>query len=273
MNSSLQALSVALPVAYLLAAFLYAMDFGAPRAPRVVGLRRAALAAAAAMHVGLFVVRGEQAGGFPRLDTWAAVSAIALCTVLLFAGVSFNVAQKSIGGVVLGIVFAMQLVSSCFAPLYSTSRATDLVTLVHVATSTLASSAVVLSGILGGLYLLLYRQMRRRSFGALFRQLPDLQTLAHLTRRSALAGFLLLTIGLNVGIGWAHAEALAGFSYTDPYVLLVMALWIHFGIVAFSRWIPGLTAWRASFAAAAGFVVLLLAVLLTLTRATFHLQG
>ncbi len=273
MNPDLQVFAVLLPTGYLFAAILYAMEFGGPRAPRVVAMRRLAFAMVLAIHAAMFGLLGYGAGSFPRLDTWMAISAVALCTALLFAAISINVENKGIGGVVLGGVFAIQLAASCFAPLQAEAREASLVNMLHVTTSTLASSSVALSGVLGGLYLLMYRQMRLRSFGALFQRLPDLRTLARLTRRSALAGFLLLGVGLNLGIGWAHAEGLDSFSYTDPYVLIILGLWVHFGVVAFSKRIPGVTAWRAAFAAAAGFLALLVAFLLTLTTATFHLHG
>ena len=270
----MQALIVFLPVVYLVAAILYAMSFGGPRAPHVDRPRRLALVAALVLHGALFVVPALRVEGFPEFGTtWDAISAVALCTALLFAIVERGRPEDeeaSTGGVVLGTVFAMQLLASSFGPLDPEPEKAGLAHALHVVTSALACSAVVLSGIHGGLYLLLFRQMRKRSFGVLFQRLPDLQRLSRLTRTSALSGFILLGVGLNVGIGWAHVEGVEGFSYTDPFVLVVLGLWIHFGLVAFSGKIPGLNARRAAFAAAGGFLVLVFALVLTLTPASFH---
>jgi NAD(P)-dependent dehydrogenase (short-subunit alcohol dehydrogenase family) len=109
-----------------------------------------------------------------------------------------------------------------------------------------------------------YRQMRRRTFGPLFRALPNLELLSRMMRRAALAGFLFLTVGLNLGILIGHSTRPDGFDYTDPHVLLTLALWVHFGLIAFSGSIRGLTARRASWAATAGLVSLLLLIVLTL---------
>jgi ABC-type uncharacterized transport system permease subunit len=128
----------------------------------------------------------------------------------------------------------------------------------------LAAAALILSGVHGILYLLLYRQMRARRFGLLFAHLPDLDVLARMTRSSALSGFLFLTVGVNVGIAMAHAEKSEGFRYAQPEVLLSIVLWIHFGVIAFSRHIRGFSARRASFAAAGGLVALLLSLMLIL---------
>ena len=273
MTPAVQAIAVVLPVIYLTAAFLYAMSFGGPNAPQVRGPRRAVFATAALLHIAMFVIEGVASGGFPRLaTTWEAISVVALCTALLYALTDwrFSDTEGSTGAVVLGSVFAMQLVASAFFPLSQAPEPADLVQSLHVVTSALASSAVVLSGLHGGLYLLLFRQMKRRSFGVLFQRLPDLQHLSTLTRLSALSGFVLLGVGVNVGIGIAHAQGVEGFSYTDPYVIVILGLWLHFGLVAFSGRIPGLSARRAAFAAAAGFLVLALAFVLTLTSVSFH---
>lgn len=273
MTPTIQALNVLLPVLYLVAAALYALALGGTEMPQLQRHRRLALLVALAAHLALFVALRASPDGFPTISTWTMLSAVAFTTAVLYAIWARLTGQAATGGAVLGVVFGIQLLASAFARPPAGALEGDLVTALHIATSLLASSAIILSGIHGALYMLLYRQMRRRTFGLLFKFLPDLQELAKLTRGAALAGFILLGLGLNVGIGLAHAGGETGFTYTDPYVLIIMGLWIHLGIVAFSSKIRGLNAWRASFAASAGFVFIMLALLMTLTPATFHVQN
>jgi hypothetical protein len=47
-------------------------------------------------------------------------------------------------------------------------------------------------------------------------------------------------------------------------VFLSLVLWIHFGVIAFSRFIRGFSARRAAFAATGGLIALLLSLLLIL---------
>ncbi len=275
MSSVVQALTVFLPVTYLIAAGLSAMGWGGERAPRVQGLARSALALVVAMHIALFLARGSAAGGFPRLDLWASISAVALGGTILHALVTIRMGERGTEGFVLGLICLMQFLSSAFGPLELEARdAPTTVYLIHVFTALLATSAVMISGIHGVLYLVLLRQMRRRQFGLLYRQLPDLEHLTQLSRRAALAGFLLLSGGVNFGIWKAHALGIEGFSYTDPAMILVLGVWIHFGAVAFSGKIMGFNAKRAAAAAAAGFVVLVLAFLISLLpHGAFHLSS
>lgn len=274
MSTTLHALSVGLPPAYMLAAFLHGMAFAGPRAARVAAPRRAFLLATIAVHALYFVLRALELGHFPVSDVWSTLSAVALGAAALQAWITWTprrtgpeaASHAGTGGVVLGIVFLVQLIASAFAPAAVLPRPGGMgaIQILHVATSVLAAAALVLSGVHGILYLVLFREMRGRRFGTLFAHLPNLDVLARMTRSSALAGFLFLTIGLNVGIGIAHAEAAPGFRYGAPEVLLTIVLWIHFGVIAFSRFIRGFSARRAAFAATGGLVALLLSLLLIL---------
>jgi ABC-type transport system involved in cytochrome c biogenesis permease subunit len=272
-NSALQSLLVLLPVGYVLSAILHGMVFGGPRAPQVSGLRRFALRATLVLHFAYFALRAVALDHFPVSDLWSTVSAVAFSTALLYAVLARYMKHPGTGGIVLGLVFVVQVLASSMSPIAPVPRAGGMgvFQVLHVATSVLAAASLVLSGIHGILYLLLFREMRERRFGALFDHLPNLDVLARMTRRAALFGFIGLTIGLNLGIWIAHRDHLPGFAYRDPEVLLSLALWIHFGVIAFSASIKGFGARRASFAAAGGLVALLLSLLLVLfPNLSFH---
>jgi ABC-type uncharacterized transport system permease subunit len=272
----LQALSVVLPPFWMASAVLHGMAFGGERAPQVEAPRRWTFLSALGLHLAWLVARGLQVGGQPVTDTWSTISTVAFAIALLYGWVAHYTRQAGTGGVVLGLVFLLQLAASAFgtndpAP-YAGLDA--FFPLLHVATMVIAVAALVLSGIHGILYLVVFRRLRERRFGPLFEHLPDLEQLSRMTRRAALAGFLFSTVGLNVGIGLAHARGVQGFGYLDPQVLLTLVLWIHFGVIAFSGHIRGITARRASFAAAAGLVVLIASLFITLFPAlTFHARG
>jgi ABC-type uncharacterized transport system permease subunit len=274
-NTFIQAATVLLPTAYLVAAVLYGMAFAGERQPALaLRLRRPMLAATLLLHGAMFLARGEVAGTFPINGAWLTVSATALATAALFVLVTWRVRLASVGGIVLGMVALLQTGASALGPVSAAPLpATDPVSVTHVLTVALAAAALVLSGLFGYLHLLLLRQMRRKSFGPVYRELPDLEQLIRLTRTTAFWGFLFMAAGLNVGIGMAHARGTEGFGYLDPHVLMTIAVWLHFGLIAFSRHIPGLTARRTSLAAAWGLLILLVTIALTLVPVTFHELG
>lgn len=270
MNHAIQALGVTLPVLYALSALFHGVVFGGERSKKVDPLRRNVLIATLALHGVYFALRGAATGQFPANDLWTTVSLIAFSTALLYAIVARITGHAGSGGIALGLVFLLQLLASALGSFVPVARVMGPWPITHVSVTAVASAAVALSGVHGLLYLFLFHEMRRRRFGAWFDHLPDLDILAKMTRRSALVGFVGLTIGLNVGIALAHSEKAAGFTYSQPEVLLSLVLWIHFGVIALSAKIPGFGARRASYAAAVGLVALLLSLLLVLLPHSFH---
>lgn len=273
MRGALQSLTVLLPTLYMLGAILHGMAFGGARAPQVSGLRKFVVRATITVHALFFVLRGRAIDQFPVTDVWTTVSAIALATAFLYAGLARHLKHPGTGGVVLGLVFVLQLLASSFVRIEPVARASELsaYSVLHVVTSVIAAAAVLLSGVHGALYLVLFRELRERRFGAIFDHLPDLDWLATMTRRSALAGFVGLSIGLNVGLWMAHRAQPGHFDYRASEVMLSLVLWIHFGVVAFSGVIRGFGARRASIAATIGLVLLLLSPILILFPArAFH---
>jgi ABC-type uncharacterized transport system permease subunit len=259
MTQLVQALGVLLPVAYLLAALGHGVAMERGKDPAAERFRRATMAGALLLHLASFAVRYLDTGHFPIAGGWMTLSAIAFTTALIYAWIAHRLAQHGTGIVVLGLVFLMQLAASAMGPLavVPASNLSEGFYALHVTTSIAAVATLALSGVHGLLYLLAFRALRKRRFGPLMAHIPSLQHLAQFVRSAALAGFILLGIGVNAGIWWAHAEGVAGFSYGDAWVIAMLAVWLHFGAVAFSRAIPGFSARRASFAAAAGLVVLL----------------
>jgi len=273
----LQPLAVALPVGYIVAALLHGMAFGGTRAPHVTRERVWVLRLTLAAHMLWFWALAETLQSFPVVDIASTVSAVVLVSALMYGLLARSVKHAGSGGVVLGLAALLQLSASAFVNLHPLPRLAAPTAplgptqIVHVSLSVVATASLLLSGVHGTLYLVLFRLMKRRNFGPVFEHLPDLDLLARLTRGAALVGFLCLTIGMNLGIYLAHSEQRPGFNYRETEVVLSILTWLYFGVIAFSKRIPGFTARRASMAAAVGLSVLLLSTfLLFFPRLAFH---
>ncbi|MFT4539871.1 MAG: ABC-type uncharacterized transport system permease subunit [Planctomycetota bacterium] len=276
MNTTIQALAVFLPCGYLWVALLYGMAFAGEHQPRIAKARGSSALILIGMHLLYFVLFGIGTNSLPLSNTWLMISSIVWTTCVLSLILSGRLHHATVGCFLFFLGGILQMLASAFGPitLEEAGSGYGSTQLLHGLTSILASSALLLSGIYGWLHLMLYRQMRAKRFGLLFRQLPDLEKLSRLTRRSALAGFLMLTLGVNIGIGVGHASREGGFSYLDPHVLLSIFVWLHFGAIAFSERIRGISARRASFAAVAGMLTLIALLLLSLVPGiTDHTAG
>ena len=266
-------LTTTLPCLYLALAGMCAGAFFSAREARLSRTRWVLTALTIALHLGLLFARWQAAEGKPEFGGWHSLSPLALVVTLMFATLrKRETGSLGTGAVVFAIVFVLQWASSSFAdPLAQTEQTRPAVFyLVHVASILVASAALMLSGIHGLLYLLLYRTMRQRKFGRVFDGLPSLSELARLMRWSAGIAFVWLLVGVNGGIWWAHTSAVPGFNYRDPLVLILVALMVHFGVIAASSSIPGLTARRASFAATLGLVALAISLGFALLPMGFH---
>jgi len=265
LSTAIQATGTLLPVAYLIATTLCAMAFAGDRGPAVGRLRHGVVMGALLLHGLFLVLHGVAAQTFPLVDTWLTLHATALLTAALFLLVTIRSPQPTSGAFVLLLVFFMTLLATSFGPLAPivVDRPGTISSITHGMTSVAAAAALLVSGVYGLLHMRLYRVMRQKEFGPVFRELPSLDTLAKTMRRAAFAGFIFLTIGLNVGIGYGHANR-ASFSYADPHVLVTLVLWLHFGVIALSRRIRGLNARRVSVAAVVGLVTVLALLLMTL---------
>lgn len=269
----IQALSTLLPCLYLALVGLCGAAFMASEERRYLGARRTLLFLTLGVHAALFAARFTEVPGMPALSGFAALSPLAFSIAGLHAWFArVERGQAGSATITYGVAFLLQLLSSALAPL-EVLPAHDRPALfyaLHVSSALVASAALALSGIDGLLYLILYRQMRLRRFGPLFESLPSLDQLAARMRRAALFACLFLAVGVNAGIWWAHRAQVTGFSYRDPFVLGLIALMLHFGVVAFSRRIPLLTARRAAIAAVGGLGVLVISLGYSLLPRGFH---
>lgn len=270
MKSAIQLLQVALPMLYALAAALHGIAF-ADNAAKVEKARKIFLTVAVGAHAAWFAMRGAHAAHSPLVGLWPTVSGVVLAAVLFWMLVAREEKHAGSGGIVLGAAAAFQLLASGLAAVEQPLREPQsALSIVHAATSAVAAAALAVSGLHGLLWLLLYRDMRHRRFGAAFGHLPDLETCARMMRRAALFGFLGLTVGLNVGIALAHRRADSSLDYANPEVVGALGVWLYFGSIAFSARIPGFGSRRAAIASCAGLVALALSLLLVFSPLPFH---
>jgi len=276
MTVAAQAIATILPVLYLATALLFGMEFGGPRAPRIARIRGIVAGLLVLSHAAYVAVLWTRVGHLPVTDTWNVLSLVAFALLLVYFPVERATKTPATGLFVLGCAFLLQLLASAFAPrdVAPSRLAASPFFTIHIVTAILAIAALFLSGFYGALYLLLFRQIRGRRFGVLFSRLPDLEMLSRLNRGAATLGFVFLTVGLNLGIWWAHSGAVERFSYLDPKVLPVILLWIVFGLIGASRWIKFLSGRRAARIAVLAAALLVLSVIVSfLPRGPFHVLG
>ena len=260
----------AIPLAiYLVAAALYAVHF----ARRDAGVGRAAttvLVAGAFVHT--FVI------GMQTMEVWnaafasasRAASAFAWLLALSYLYTELTTEERAMGVFILPIIVVL-LVISTVAP--SSAQPNPLLDSpwfwVHMLSLLFAYASFALAGVLGLTYVLQFKEIKKKNLGFFYTRLPSLQVLDVMNARTVTVGWILLTVGIVVGVIWAtQAQAASpldpqaqAFSIGDPKILVTMLTWVVYSFALVARRTMGWSGRKAAWLSAAGFAIVMLSFL------------
>lgn len=157
------------------------------------------------------------------LATLALVVALALwlLTVLRAAG-AVGLLLAPIAAFLLGLGLLLDLSPASDSPIY---RGAWLAS--HVLLSFVGYAGLVVAAAASFMYLVQFRQLKEKRFGAAFQFFPDLETLDRVSGAALLAGFTALTLGLLVGSAWTLSFS-AGPRWNMPQVVWGVLTWLVF---------------------------------------------
>lgn len=128
--------------------------------------------------------------------------------------------------------------------------------LLHLSCSLLSYLAFLMAFIVGLLFLIQERQLKRKTMGMLFHRLPSLEVLDRLNFAAIGIGFVLLSIG--VGCGLWEVEALRGRWWMgDPKEYLTALLWSSYLLLWLLRLRSTLRGRRVALLSMLGFSLVL----------------
>jgi ABC-type uncharacterized transport system permease subunit len=135
----------------------------------------------------------------------------------------------------------------------------------HVGSMLFAYASFALAFVIGLTYVLLFRELKRKTPGVFFQRLPSLQVLDRMNMRAVSIGWVLLTIGLGGGALWLRSvssqygdDPRLPSTFADPKIVMALVTWLVYGgLLASRRW-AGLTPRRAAWLSALGFALVLL---------------
>jgi ABC-type uncharacterized transport system permease subunit len=134
--------------------------------------------------------------------------------------------SKATGAFIVALVTLMQLGSSTFLHHAGAARSEYLrspLFSLHTVSAVLGYSAFAVGAVYSVMFLLLYRALKRRSFGIMFERLPSLDTLASMAFGSTLLGWMFLTA--TMGIGTAMGLSTVPHFYRDPQFIATLGVW------------------------------------------------
>lgn len=224
MVAAIALLNTLLPVLYAVAAVNASVDFFRDD-PFSKRLNLPLLGAAIGAHATFFGLRTAHEGRIPVATVFELMTCVAFGLALVNLVVELQTRTHRTGMFVLSFSLVLQVVASAFVD--RLDRLPDILRNpllgAHTGAAVLGYTAFAVSAIYGTLYLLLYRELKSRRFGLVYRRLPSLDLLAQMSRRASLLGVICLGVAIAVGALWA-SSAFPGFT-TDPKFILTVLLW------------------------------------------------
>ncbi len=168
----------------------------------------------------------------PMTGRTGAVSMFVWMLAVSYLSIEVSTDERGIGIFVTPLLLALQgLVAHGEMPTDVPSYFAAPFFAVHVGALLFAYASFALACVIGITYVLLFRELKRRTPGVFFQRLPSLQVLDRMNMRAVWIGWLLLTIGLVGGAVWlrdvspqmANDPRLPHMTITDPKILMAVA--------------------------------------------------
>ena len=234
---------------YACAAATYGAKFPASREPGRASRVSAILAVGG--HLVVLLTLSLVQGRFPFGTMWEALSV----STLVFSG-SYLLLERLARSTALGLpFFLLSVVGTGLAAAHDEPARWPVMVqstlfATHVSLGVVGIGLLAASGLLAANWLVLYRLLRGRRFGAFAQTMPDLATLDRLFHASSLLGTVLLAFGAVLGLEWMRSYHihLSAVFWKSATVLLV---------VVWNTAIPALRrrqAWSSTWAAWMGFL-------------------
>jgi len=251
---------------YAAVAVVYAVHF-ARRGTTTGRTATTLLLAAALVHT--FSIAAQTVGASDPMAS-ASLRAISMFVWLLalsYLYLEITTNERAMGVFILPIVVSLQAIPTFFSGDASPNPVLQSNWFwIHMASLLFAYASFAIAGVLGLIYVLQFKEIKKKHLGYFYTRLPSLQILDAMNSRAVTIGLVFLTIGVVVGIVWtlqARPEYpgnsnLAKIGLADPKVFISVLTWVMYLFAVLARRTLGWAGRRAAWLSAVGFVIVLL---------------
>jgi ABC-type uncharacterized transport system permease subunit len=251
---------------YAVAGGLYLAYLGG-RKERLAAIARVVLLCGAAAHV-VDIASHCVRGLHPAANVREAVSFGSLIMVATYLSLARRYQIAALGGLVAPVTLMLVIAARVTPAGGPNLQGVSVLGRVHISLAMLGVGLFAVAAAASALYLAEDRQLKSKSFGALFHRGPPLEMLDRLVQRCVTVGFPIFTVAIVLGALWM---ARLGHSYARvPQYWLALVTWAAFGGLLLSRVVAGWHGRRSAILALLGFSTSLAVVLMYLLRAALR---
>lgn len=270
----MRSLLLAVLAAYLIAAIHSILAFVNKRR----SLQRVAqwsMAIGFVLHTGMLIDDWAVDGHYPLFGLRESLSFLAWALVAVYAVVLYRYRAQAVGAFTMPLIsvliFVALLISSDPASSPAQFSATWLFP-IHTTLLIFAYAAFFIVFMASVMYLLQERELKLKTFSAVFHRLPSLSTINEIATHTAAVGLTFLTLGLVAGMFWSWS--LNGHMLrNDPKDIFAVLTWLVYFFLAMYRSTASWRGRRAAWLGVLGFVLVLCTFLAAPLLGSYHVFG
>jgi len=229
---------------------------------------------AVAFHAALLVLRGAWIGALPLVTNPEILSVMALSAAAVYWVTELASGDRRTGVFVFLLIFLFQYTSSVFlSGTYLGAGAGQAAGQVgwgrlHFLPASFAYTALAFAAVYAMLYLLGQRDLKQHRIGLLFDRLPPLELLGRMSWYALLVGFALMTATMVTGavlFSRRGSPEQAGVeTKVAAKIIIGSVAWVIYAVAVGGRLVGKWSVRRVSQIAAAGFLVVLLVLVMSM---------
>ncbi len=246
-----------MPSLYLFSAIAYVVVFVTEH-PTVQRLARGSLFVAVLVNLVFFSAFTTHFGHIPMVTAQQVIGNVGFAVAAIYLWIQNLTKTPHSGPFILTLVVLCQIVG-VLNPRFDRVVPEILDSAmfsVHVIVALLGYSALALAGVYGFIYLLLYKEIRFKRFGLVFRRLPPLEVLDRMNFIATTVGFAFLTVAIATGISWA--ARVYEDKLIDPKLIVGVLTWLFYGATVVGRKYRSWRGSRFAYSSSLGFTAVLL---------------
>jgi ABC-type uncharacterized transport system permease subunit len=236
------------------------------------------LALGFALHTAVLIIDWAIDGRYPLLSLRETLSFLAWTIVAAYGVVLYRYGAQALGVVALPLVSLLT-----FVPIFigtGPNLAIEQVSgtsakwlfPVHTTLLSFAYAAFFVVFVASVMYLLQERELKLKTFSAIFHRLPSLATVNDIATAAATIGLTLLTLGIATGMLWSSSRD-GRLWHNDPKEIFAALTWLlYVALIAYrstARWRGRRAAWLG----VAGFVLVICTFLGPRLMSSYHAFG
>jgi ABC-type uncharacterized transport system permease subunit len=231
-----------------------------------------------ALHTTALIVDWALNGRYPLLSLRETLSFLAWTIVAAYGIVLYRYGAQALGVVAMPLVsvltFTSMVIRSSSAAAIDQIGGTSARWLFPLHTTILlfAYAAFFVVFVASVMYLLQERELKLKTFSAIFHRLPSLTTVNNIATTAATIGLTMLTLGIATGMMWSSSRD-GRLWHNDPKEIFAVLTWLlYLSLIVYrstARWRGRKAAWLG----VAGFVLALCTFIAPRLMSSYHVFG